>query len=372
MTTPRTFFSCTNDAVMSMTALFDFMWPTAEALEFLHQKLAGPAEGSVTTEAIEAEIPLKINPRARIALLKSSEEEARCTATLAGATLINVFAIFEAWIEEVLEESRYGSRRFHPGMPIKKVRDGMQFPINRGPDKPGFREVLRAIRSANSEIMDKNFGAQLRARRRSIKDDNHFEALLYAFRHFKEIRNAIVHRVGRANMFNVTANTEFVARVPDPKLLGITDRHAGLLRCEIRLGEKIAFDLRFVGAVNHLILILITSWETEFALTCGGEMEFEKRVRGMEPSRRNPSGDKGRIIRSICHHARLPPPADYSSVDQLFRSKRLWVSNAKRATSGRGGPSSAAASVARQVKLSANGADAAPPDGRRSRGPRSR
>ena len=323
VTQPRFVFDCSKFAITALTSLFDFMWPTAEAQHHLHLQLSEAVhDGKLPSDIV----PRKQYARAHLEHLITSDALLSQKQILARAMLVNMFAIYEAWIDDLLTEVRYGSRIFRSStLSTKRLTDAVQFPVARGADKPGMVEALVSLRSCRSDMMEQCFRDSLRSRRYQANSDNDLLQLLYCYRHFKEIRNAIVHRNGKANIWNINTQADYHRVGGDLSgLIGI--KSACDLVCLVSDGTQIGLELRAVAAFGSVLMRLVTTWETEMACTVGGEFIIIKRFRekflslnGRQPPRRE------KLIRSLCHSAGLDAPKDYAYFERFLAERHLHV-----------------------------------------------
>jgi hypothetical protein len=323
MTQPQFFLNCTENAVDSMTELFNFMWPTAEAQHFMRESVNRLVlDGVNVKDAVKQLMPNKRYDRSHIECVIDESSAQRQIEILSRTMLVNVFAIFEGWISDAVQDIGYGTKIFkNSQLPTRKIIAAMQFPKARGAD-PGMTEALTSLRASRSDVMDSCFGLSLKSRKRNTASDDQLLKLMYCYRHFKEIRNAIVHRNGKANAWNVKAQEEYFCNVECINDLG-EFKSNGDLTCEISDNSEVHLELRCVAATNRLILRLMTSWESEMALTVGGEIVLMRRIRKTPSAVRSLGGNKQKAMRAICHHAGIGVPSDYDKFEEFLIRRHL-------------------------------------------------
>ena len=199
----------------------------------------------------------------------------------------------------------------------------MQFPVSRGPTKPGMPEAMQSLRSSRSDTMMQCFHGSLASRTHQPQIDADTQKLLYCFRHFKEVRNAIVHRNGRANKWNCAIQSQYTQNVSDLSAL-IGRGSARELSCHVLEGNQVQLSLRSVAAFGSVLMRLLTAWETEAACTIGGEVILSHRIRKQtRDRRRRPNSYTQKELRSFCHNARLANPVDYHRFAKFIEDRHL-------------------------------------------------
>ena len=232
----RPFFDTTIEALNAITALYDFLWPTAAAIWNLRWQVAGYC--TVRPAASVPELQARFIEGSRIhganlkrACIETSWDEQ--TAILAGVLLTNLFAIYEGWAKRIV--------RFL-GKPESVAKKLAYYNVS---------ATLQALQSPISDVLEKTVYPVLTALQgydlRSV--DNH----VTAYRYFKEIRNKQLHDHGIADQVCERAYWRF-ATVANPTALGVVEvpEHVPVVA-----GQPVQITLRgvvgFSGILRHMI-----------------------------------------------------------------------------------------------------------------------
>ncbi len=207
MATSYPYFAATRNALDAITRVYDFVWPTAAALWNLRWQVAGYNEirgGITTVEELKARFVEGSGihgANLHRACIERSWDRQR--SDLAFVVLVNVFSIYESWVGELTDEI---GATWPKGVDAKGV---LQFPSSTKEGKPrGIHVELQHLTSSRS-----GGTAELHAVLTTQKGvhPKHLDDMLVVYRYFKECRNSLMHRGGRANPLAVGAAAAMAA-----------------------------------------------------------------------------------------------------------------------------------------------------------------
>ena len=197
------FFVASRNALEAITDLYDFVWPTAAALWNLRWQVAGYNDirgGTTTVEELKArflEGSAIYGANLHRACIEHTWDQQR--SNLALVVLVNLFAIYESWTVELMAE-------FGSSASAKKI---LQFPssIDKNGKPRGIGPELQQLtstRGGGTEELHQALSTQKGVH------PKHLEEMLVVYRCFKECRNSMMHRGGRATSEAVDAAAAMV------------------------------------------------------------------------------------------------------------------------------------------------------------------
>lgn len=276
----RYFFSCTDDAVDRMTELFDFVWPAVSAFVFARSKACrySTVTGNERQLALAAYFnsPQNIREEYRsINGLKRANLDKAFIQTdwpvqeqvFARLVLVNVFAIYEGWLEDLVDEFYTRPEDQRPWKKKFITASQFHFATSKHNDWTWAMNELHAKRSAALEAC---FGISLRGKRlySSLKALN----LLRCYRYFKELRNSIMHHNGKAGQTLIAATNDYNSFIAQTNnALGTNTAAPMGTKNAITLGSEIDLSLFGVVGFNDIVLRLMCTLDTEAGLTTFGE-----------------------------------------------------------------------------------------------------
>ncbi|MDR0533921.1 MAG: hypothetical protein LBH01_08200 [Verrucomicrobiales bacterium] len=263
---PSYFFNSTRNAHKSITDLYDFVWPTAAAMWNLRWQVVGYLQ--IVPHATVKQLDSRFTEGTNITGVNYTRSCIEHTwdqqkEIFAKIILINVIAIYEGWLEEVL--TNLDSK-------IKHLVKALQFPegSNGNTKTKGIRTGINELTSVESDVLKKNFYSTFCNDRRYALAK--LDAILLCYRFFKELRNCDMHGGGIAGQKLVDAYKNFlpIATTSDLGVKEIPKHH------QVVLGSKIKVNLRGVVGFSDIILRLITTLDAELSRSKGAEKEFIK------------------------------------------------------------------------------------------------
>ena len=272
------FFRSSRSATSQITELFDFTWATVVSYWNMQNEvkdwyLVNP---NVTQEEsyekfIKSSGVHSINFKNSFLNPSWNEQESKFSKFI----LINIFAIYESWLSEVLaiiKEDKY----------VKE----MQFPtgVSRSNKPIGIWPSINKICSQESKMLKDAFYITLLGHPKNSK--NELDNLMKCLRYFKECRNALMHNGGIVSQNLVDAQREFslVANCSD---LRVTEVPIHIL---VNLNDPVKLSLRGIVGFCEIILKIIATCDAELSRAPNAEVEF------IENWEKN--GEKGRTIKS--------------------------------------------------------------------------
>jgi hypothetical protein len=312
----RFFFEETSIARDTLTEISDHCWITATGLWNLRWQVQGFKQA--IPDANEAHLKARF-------VLGSSMGRTNLTSTcigqpwdrqrhwVAASTLVNIFAVYEWWVESILE---------YAGKNTRKFRDGMQYPAESTHGK-GIRRTLNELTSLKSPVTDQCFTYHYKSGRDYRLDI--LENLLVSYRYYKEMRNVIAHKRGKADQFAISAWQSYKNLIEnanfDPQSnLNVKDTP---IESAMILGEDVLLDTYTVAGFSGIIYTLLTTLDAELSSADFAERIIIERLMSVPKGKRTIAArgdDKTRSLRKFARYARLPPPRNEAVFEDWLRA----------------------------------------------------
>lgn len=299
---PTYFFTATDSARTQITKLFDFVWPTAAAMWNLRWQVAGYARAvpGATVEQLRARFTEGADIHGanlkRACIVHTWDEQKEGFARI---LLVNTIAVYEGWIEEVLEA--LGKKN------TKGLQKSLQFPDSAGGAPFGVSWGISAITSVESVPMKRSlYPALCRGRYYGL---NKLNEMLLCYRFFKELRNCNMHGGGIADQRLIDAYDQFTL-IATPSKLGVVEVP---IHTVPTLGVRVKVSLRGVAGFSNIVLKIIATLDAELSRAKQAEELFIERWKRKYPDPRMLSSKSGRRrtqIRHLAEHAGFPVPTD--------------------------------------------------------------
>ena len=246
----RLFFTSSRQAADNITDIFDFVWPTAVAMWNLRWQVDGflgvhpsASENILISRFISGSGITGAN--LRLACIETSWQDQQ--ERFAKFLLIEICALYEAWIEEVSAELSMSNFR---------VKD-FQFPSCHPGGGLGSA-LANAQSSISAEMTNCIFPALAKNSKYSgVK----IEALLKCYWFFKECRNSLIHRGALVDQKLLNAYGSFHPLSRND--LGLAEKPA--YTQIIALGGKVRPQLRGVVGLADVVLRIITTLDAELS-----------------------------------------------------------------------------------------------------------
>ena len=243
-------FEETNDAAAEITRLFDFIWPTAIALWNLRWQVAGFL--SVVPEATHDEVAARfvIGSGIRGADIRAMHQNVswdQQKSRFAEFTLANIFAIYESWARRLVYTSR-----------LRGVNDRDLFTVGDGVSR-GLGVFIRQANAMTSPTMQSSLQPGFRAHKKVhvAQLDN----MLKCYRHFKEVRNCLIHNGGVADQRMVDAYLDFL---PVSSASALRTKES-IQHYPAVLGETTRLSLRGVVGFCDIVLRMMITIDAEIS-----------------------------------------------------------------------------------------------------------
>ncbi len=307
------FFEATANAQKQITQLYDFVWPTATGMWNLRWQVAGYVQSvpGATVEQLRSRFSegADINgANLRRACIEHTWNQQR--ETFAVMLLTNIFAVYEGWIEHVLDDL---------GKNTRILLKALQFPED-PVKKTGVRSAIAEINLNQSNTLTNNFYAAL------CSGPNYavanLDAMMLCYRFFKEMRNCQMHGGGVADQKLVDAYNNFLPCATAAVLgVGEVPKHAPVV-----LGDNVNLNLRGVVGFSHIVLKMMATLDAEISKSQAAEKPFIKRWKRKHPQKYIMSGGaeaRKQKIKNLLKHAHFPEPSNPNEVETWLKHLNL-------------------------------------------------
>jgi hypothetical protein len=290
------FFTATERAHAQITKLYDFVWPTAAAMWNLRWQVAGYV--NVVPDATVEQLRARFTEGANIhganlkrGCIEHTWDEQK--DTFARILLINTIALYEGWIEEILQDL---------GKNTKALQKGLQFP-----GASGATSAIANINAIESTILKSSFHPALSSGRYYALSK--LNEMLLCYRFFKELRNCDMHAGGIADQKLVAACAQFQA-IATPAGLGVSEVPAHTAPA---LGIPVKISLRGVVGFSGIIFRMLATLDAELSYSKLAEASFIRKWKATHANQRMLSArpDKRKTqVERMAHYAGFPKPSN--------------------------------------------------------------
>jgi hypothetical protein len=306
----RPFFRSSRVAHEQLTELFDFVWPAATALWNLRWQVAGYASANpnLTQEGLNARFVLGsgihgVNLRKACFEFGWEQQQFQFAKFL----LIDLFALYEAWLETTLKSLNH-----------KSLLKDFQRPSTSG-IVGGLAHALAQIRRTESLVIKSAIYPGLLSQRKNSLV--RLEAMMTCYRFFKELRNSIIHRGGIADSLVCSAYASFSRLSASDLGIKQLPEHPVPV-----INQRLSIPLRGVVAFSEIILRLITTLDAELAKTSMAERELLSQWRDINGRgvtlKANPQERRAQLSRLI-RKLGMPTPTRVEEIEALLRDNHL-------------------------------------------------
>lgn len=227
---------------------------------------------------------------------------------IAANLLLNTFACFEGWVDELLNAL---------GVYSRTRASNFQFPYK------WSNELANMQSGGNQVIVDAFYDAYKSSNKRY--NSGHLNNYYKAYRFFKECRNSIVHSGGIASTKLISAQTDYQAlSKADLDVKEIPEYHAA------QHGKPISISLRGVVGFTQIILNIVSTLDIEFIKCKNADSYFinylKSALGGGYPvtASTNPKKLQKDIIH-ICGKASFKPPREFANLHSFLSSNRIML-----------------------------------------------
>lgn len=307
------FFNSSRHVVSRITDLYDFIWPTAVAMWNLRWQVNG--FHSTIGNASPRDLFNRFSENSNIHGANIHRSCIECTwdeqqEQFARILLIQLCALYEAWIEELFQELRIKN---------KKLEKGLQFPTN---GNKGILWALTILQQKKSNYMEKTIYSALKDSKKYVFSnlDNH----LVCYRYFKECRNSIIHS---GSKFKESTIDAYSAYVPLSKE-SINTKEKPIVQDAASMGDEIKVSLRGVVGLSDIIIRIIKTIDTELSKTTKAEEILLTRIsKKINPNIKilptSPAKRKQRVEKIFCNIG-LIKPHDATFIIPLFIEHKIF------------------------------------------------
>jgi len=312
---PNLFFTLSNATYDQVTEIFDFLWPTAAGMWNLRWQVRGYVE--TVPNATNQDLSNRFIHGSNIhganlkrACIEHSWEQQE--AQLSKFLLVNIFAIYESWLKELLDD-----------IGVSKYEKALQFPTAPSGSN-GVIHAVSAITTTKSQMIQQSFYPSLtRSKKYSwSKIDN----LMKCYRYFKECRNCLMHNGGLADEKLERAYQEFTT-VATEAGLGVKEVPIHNLTTK---NQPVKIYLRGVVGFCDVILRIITTLDAEMAQAKSAEREIFRRWTAKYGSKQqtiksvNPVARQKQLV-SLAHNIGYPRTTYSIELESYLLSQSLVI-----------------------------------------------
>lgn len=264
-----------------ITEVFDDIWPTITALKNLRWQVQGyhheynVATNSLLTSKFVEPGDKTNRPNLYRSCIEQSWDDQEFI--IAKNLLINIFACYEAWIENILE--------IHNSNNIvnqKRLQSASDWSI----------VISQLTAHSDNNIVD-NFYQQYLGSNKNYSF-NYIDKYMKILRYFKECRNCIVHRGGQTTQRVIDAYTDIVNYTP--QVLGIKEMPQTFPN---NINESIKISLRGVVGLSQLILKIVSTFDIELIKSNISKSYFVEQLKSQSPHPITLPALQPKIIRTI-------------------------------------------------------------------------
>lgn len=306
----KLFFTASKEIANQLTEVFDFAWPTAAAMWNLRWQVDGflRATPEASDETLVNRFVLGSGIRGvnlKRSCIESSWELQQ--EQFARFLLIEFCALYEAWIDAVLDEIGQNNG----------ASKQLQFPTNGG---YGVRNALAVLQANTSPELETAIYPALQTNRKYSLAQ--LDELLICYRYFKECRNVLVHYGGVATQRAVDAYAAFsqLSRAA----LGVTEvpAHYPILAEK----DRVELSLRGVVGFGEIVLKLVSTLDIEISRSVHAERVLKDRWSAVVGKGRDlPAAPRARreAIIKLIRKLDLPAPRSPDALLPLLKRNGL-------------------------------------------------
>jgi hypothetical protein len=305
------FFNSSKLFGAQITDLYDFIWPTVTAMWNLRTQVIKylKAKGNTATkEELVAKFNNPADKHVRPNLYRACVEFSwdRQVEDLSKTILINLFAYYESWVENILQEF---------GINTKTNQKNMQFPTA---GSKGIGQV-HILLTTNKSTLLKNAFYNTYTSSNKYSYSN-LENLLIAYRYFKECRNSLVHLGGTVDQKLADASTAYHALTATSLDMAVKPEYT-----HFALGDKVQLHIKGVAGLTDILLRIVTTIDAEFLQSQNAESIFAQRIRATlnGKSKRLDYFTKQKELRSLVQRSAFAMPLTTSPIETFLKSQGI-------------------------------------------------
>lgn len=309
----RLFFISSKLFIAQITDIFDRLWPTLTALKMLRWQVRGYYEelgignnGALTKRFVDS-IDKTWRPNLYRTCIKQTWVDTEYS--VACDLLVNLFARYEGWCENILRELGYTQDR-----QIKTDSKKLQFPGK-------FSTFLNSLKNGADPAIASSF-YNLYAITNKRYNLVHLDNYLEYYRFFKECRNSIAHKGETTSLDIINAHRA---------ISGITSADLDVEElpetpCNV-INQPLQLSLRGVVGFSQILLNIVSTMDIELIQAAHAKEYLTSRLKIYNPQKPNFVGANkvGKRIKSICKKAYFQPPQNAIGLYNIFKTQNLML-----------------------------------------------
>jgi hypothetical protein len=313
----NTFFRSSRYIFNEITALFDFLWPTAAAMWNLRWQVNGYLQ--VRPDASDRELLNRFTMGSNIhgANLKHAcvnltwEEQQKKFAKF---LLVNIISLYESYLSLVIQELDLSLSNKKK----KDIKANLQFPTS---ENEGVWNAIKDITTPESDLMKIGFYPILLKNKRNYKSN--LDNLMICYRYFKECRNSFAHAGSIADdkVLDAYSNFNVIATKVN---LGVSEVPEYF---PVVAGQPVHISLRGVVGLCDIILKIIVTLDAEFSRSKYTEIVFKKywnEINGRKYTLKTSDKNKReRQIEKLINKLGLPTPESIDGFEFFLRDNGM-------------------------------------------------
>ena len=303
----KVFFEPSKLFLAQITELYDDVWPTVTAIQYFREKVVdycktkNVKDNSALVEEFAKSKDKSNRPNlARFCILDTMEE---IKLGIARNLLINLFAYYEAWEEEMLVVLKYSNKT------KKSTIKPFQFPSNS--KAKNYYKFLPSIQKHGCQDLIDAFYALYTNGNYSLLDN-----WLKYYRYFKELRNCIVHRGSQASIELMGAYNDIKTLIPKDLIVKELPTIS-----VITVNDPISYTLRDVVWFSQILINLVITFDAELIKCDHADEYFCQEIANVYTKKKklpNNDIDKTKLVRSLSGKAFFKKPTDEMKIYNLL------------------------------------------------------
>lgn len=303
------FFEPSKLFLAQITELFDDVWPTVTAIQYFRDQVVDyckthTVKDNQTLVKKYAKSKDKTNrPNLARFCIQDTMEEIKLG--IAKNLLINLFAYYEAWVEEILKilNCNNSTNRF-----------AFQFPS--GQQKNNYNVVLSNVRNNGCQVLIDSYYNQYQNNK--LYSLTSVDYWLHYYRYYKELRNSIAHGGGVVTQKLVDAYNDVI--------------NLNLSKNDLLVDELPAIDvpvintaanysLREIVWLSQILIRLVVTFDVEFIKSNQTEDYFCKEIKKVYQKKKKlpqTEKEKTKLSRSLSGKAFFKRPTDEMKIYYLL------------------------------------------------------
>ena len=309
----RLFFISSKLFIAQITDIFDRLWPTLTALKMLRWQVRGYYEelGIGKNEALTKRFVDSIDKTWRPNLYRTCIKQTWSDTeySVACDLLVNLFARYEGWCENILRELGYTQER-----QIKTDSKKLQFPGK-------FLIFLNNLKNGADPVIASSF-YNLYAINNKRYNLAHLDNYLEYYRFFKECRNSIAHKGETTSQEIINAHQAIVG-------ISMADLDVEELPetpCNV-INQPLQLSLRGVVGFSQILLNIVSTMDIELIQAAHAKEYMISQLKIYNPEKPNFVGinNIGKKIKSMYQKSHFQPPHNALGLYNTLKTQKLML-----------------------------------------------